>query len=233
MLGDLELNRIYTGDARQLGKRIPDSSVDLIYCDPQYDRMADYAWLAMLARRILKPGGSLVAQVGNIYRYDAETAIRSIGGLVPQPLLLEQLVGGHSKLWKARVFAGHKPYLWFSKGERTIGTWIPDLVKGGGRDKEVHEWGDSPRAAMIWIERLVPVHGIVVDPFTGSGMVPYVCTQLQRNYIAYEIQPQVAQKARDKLKQVQLSYVAFEPEQLGLIYGSNPYRGLEEDDDTS
>jgi DNA modification methylase len=34
---------IYTGDARELSRAIPDESVDLIFTDPVYDRIEDYA----------------------------------------------------------------------------------------------------------------------------------------------------------------------------------------------
>lgn len=36
------LNQIVTGDARELAKRIPDESVDLIFTDPIYDCIDDY-----------------------------------------------------------------------------------------------------------------------------------------------------------------------------------------------
>lgn len=43
---DTPENGIYTGDARELAKAIPDESVDLIFTDPVYDRIEDYRWLA-------------------------------------------------------------------------------------------------------------------------------------------------------------------------------------------
>ena len=46
MIGPYELDRIITGDARELAKAIPDESVDLIFTDPVYDRIDDYRWLA-------------------------------------------------------------------------------------------------------------------------------------------------------------------------------------------
>ena len=48
-------NQIVTGDARELAKRIPDESIDLIFTDPVYDRIEDYEWLAETAARVLKP----------------------------------------------------------------------------------------------------------------------------------------------------------------------------------
>ena len=37
-------NQVVTGDARELAKRLPDESVDLIICDPPYFRIANKEW---------------------------------------------------------------------------------------------------------------------------------------------------------------------------------------------
>ena len=56
---DTPENGIYTGDARELAKAIPDESVDLIFTDPPYssEYLPLYRWAAKTANRILKPGG--------------------------------------------------------------------------------------------------------------------------------------------------------------------------------
>ena len=87
-IGPYQINSIYTGDARELALALPDESVDLIFTDPVYDRIDDYRWLAQTAERVLKPGGSVIAQVGTTYRYEAETAMR-YSVLMQLPLLAE------------------------------------------------------------------------------------------------------------------------------------------------
>ena len=54
MIGPYELDRIITGDARELAKAIPDESVDLIFTDPPYPRefLPLYGWLAETAARV-------------------------------------------------------------------------------------------------------------------------------------------------------------------------------------
>ena len=49
---------IYTGDARELAKAIPNESIDLIFTDPVYDRIDDYRWLAECGARVLKPNSA-------------------------------------------------------------------------------------------------------------------------------------------------------------------------------
>ena len=71
---DIELTKncdLRLGDFREVTKDIPDNSIDLIFTDPPYgiDSIPLYEDLAVLASRVLKPGGSLVTYVGN-YLYD-------------------------------------------------------------------------------------------------------------------------------------------------------------------
>ena len=56
LLGYNDINQgIYIGDAKPLCEDIPDESIDLIFTDPIYQNMDDYAWLAEMASRKLKP----------------------------------------------------------------------------------------------------------------------------------------------------------------------------------
>ena len=59
-IGSYPLNQIITGDSRLLAQSIPDESVDMIFTDPVYENIEDYAWLAETAARILKPNRALV-----------------------------------------------------------------------------------------------------------------------------------------------------------------------------
>jgi SAM-dependent methyltransferase len=190
-------NQIVTGDARELAKRLPDASVDLVFCDPVYWFIQDYHWLATTALRVLRPGGSVIAQVGTQHRHMAEVAMQT-SGLVMRPLLAEIFTGGNYQMWVHRSLTGWKPYIWLTKGDRT-GEWVPDCVRGGGRAKGEHAWGDSPDAFRVWISRLTLAGGIVLDPFAGGGTVPAVCKQLGRNYIAFEIEPETATIARERV----------------------------------
>ena len=62
LLGPNDVNQgIYTGDARELARAIPDESVDLIFTDPVYQNIDDYRWLAETAARVLKPDSACLA----------------------------------------------------------------------------------------------------------------------------------------------------------------------------
>ena len=79
-LGDFELDQIYTGDARELAKGIPDGSVDLVVTSPPYDNMRaykgftfDFEGIAKELYRITKPGGVVVWVVGDATIDGSET----------------------------------------------------------------------------------------------------------------------------------------------------------------
>jgi DNA modification methylase len=195
-------NQIITGDARQLAAQLPDGSVSLCFCDPIYANTDDYEWLARECERVLRPGGSVIAQVGNTHRYDAETAMRA-SGLTWVDLLAEVYPFAICRLFKAKTFCGWKPYLWFSLGPRTS-PWVMNRLAVGGKTyadpaKEIHPWGDSEQFAAGTIGKLCGPGEVVWDPFTGSGTVPLVCKQLGLPFVAFEIDPDAAAAARDRI----------------------------------
>lgn len=194
-LGPYDLNQIYTGDARELSKSIPNESVDLILCDPVYWQIEDYTWLARLAEKILKTGGSVVAQCGTVHRFWAEQAMR-LTNLTPQPLIIETFSGGFYQLWKHRTLSCWHPFIWMTKGERENNEWVHDWIKGAGRDKSSHAWGDTDAAFIHLIERLTKPDDIVIDPFCGGGTTLKACKKMGRNFLAFEIDSDTAEIAR-------------------------------------
>lgn len=194
----LEINKIYNGDCARLIEQIDDESVDLIMCDPVYWIIEQYAWLADVAARVLKPGGSIVAQTGSEYRFAAESAmIRDY--LEHRPLLVETYSGGFMQMWKHRSLNGYHGYVWMTKGARAQGApWVHTWVRGS-KDKSRHVWGDGTTAYRRWIPALCPPDGLVLDPFTGGGTVPSVCKMLGRKFIAFEVVEEIANRAIARL----------------------------------
>lgn len=193
---------ILTGDARELAKQLPDASVAVCFCDPVYKNVADYEWLARECERVLIPGGNLVAQCGNMGRFDCEVAMRR-SGLQYVDLLAEVYPYALCPLFPLRVQIGWKPYLWFSKGPR-LGEWMMNRVHAGGKhcaetSKELHPWGDSEQFAAGVLEKLCRPGELVWDPFTGSGTVPAVAKRLGLPFIAFEIDADAAELARQRV----------------------------------
>ena len=223
-LGPYELNTIVTGDARELSEVIPDESVNLIFCDPIYQNIEDYRWLAKIAARVLKPGGNLIAQSGSVWRYECEAAMRD-SNLEPMPLLAEVFPFAHSPVYKYKVNMRWKPYLWFSKGNR-IGDWVFTAHignRGMGRQnngrpvsKIYFEWGDSESCYIEYIHAFTNPNDIIVDFFCGGGTTCVVAKALGLNYWACEIDPETANKARLRVEMTQPPLFIMQPEQAEL-----------------
>jgi DNA modification methylase len=212
-LGEFELNQIYTGDARELSKGIPDESIDLIFTDPPYPKeyLQLYEWLGCEAKRILKPGGLCLAMAGQSY-LDQIYAMMSKSLSYHWTFCLE-MAGSTCAIWKKKISTSWKPIVCYVK-EAYSGTWIKmDRIPSVYRDKRFHVWGQNENACQFFINL---TNGIIFEPFCGGGTVPVICKQLKRNYLAFEIDEKTANIARQRIQET--------PEMLPLIYPDS-YQG--------
>jgi hypothetical protein len=206
---------VYTGDSKRLAEEIPSSSVHMVFTDPIYWEIGDYAWAAQLAERILVPGGHLILQTVSDYRFDCEAAIRATTTLTPRPLLAETL-SACAPMFKHKAFQSWKPHLWFSKGEGRDGGWVRDSHSGGGVSKSHHVWQDHPRFYSIYISRLTNPGDIVVDPFIGGGTTGVACKQIGRRWLGFELEEERATKARARIGAVPVPLLAYSEEQMEM-----------------
>ena len=209
---------IIHGDAFELAERLPDNSIDMILCDPVYWDIDQYAFVARLAERVLVDGGNVVVQCGIEFRFEIETVFHD-STLKPHPLICEVFTGGNAKMWVHRSFNCWHPYVWFSKGEKRNGEWIRDMIRGGGRAKGAHEWGDSLAIFQNLIERLCPIDGIVLDPFSGSGTVPAAAKTVNRHWVGFEIDEETALLAQLRVADTPRPLFVLEPSQIELGIG--------------
>ena len=179
---------LYLGDFRKIGDKIPDASVDLIFTDPPYDRKAIelFDGLGEFAARVLRPGGSLIAYIGQIQLPDAVADLSkhlrywwTCSCYHSGPSLLRMNEYG--------IVNGWKPMLWFVKETRGDKTTFVNDVATGTREKSHHEWQQSEAEARYFIELLTERDGFVVDPFCGGGTTPAACIVLGRKWAAFEI----------------------------------------------
>ena len=214
-LGRYDLNSIVTGDCRELALDIPDNSVDLIFTDPVYQNIEDYRWLAETAVRVLKDDKACLTYY----------AI----GLAPQTHQ-SLLAGGLSYRWRlvtrtvwsnefhGRLIVGTQECLWYEKGRSKPLQSIFDLEMAsmkmrGHYNKGKGNWGKHLGVAIRYIETFCPPDGITVDFFGGSGTVPVACKMLGRNYLAFEIDPAIADLARERVANTQPPLMVLQPEQ--------------------
>jgi len=193
---------LYLGDFREIGDKIPDASVDLIFTDPPYDRKAIelYDGLGVFAARVLRPGGSLIAYVGHIQLPDVLTDLS-------KHLRYWWTCGCFHSEAKARmteygIVAGWKPIVWFVKETRgDKQTFITDVVTGA-REKSHHDWQQAVSEARYFIDLLTQPDDFVVDPFCGGGTTPVACIESGRKWASFEIDEANFANASSRIKEV-------------------------------
>lgn len=212
------IDQILTGDARELAAHIPDESVDMIFTDPVYDRVEDYAWLAETAARILKPDRACLVWCSSVKQYDVQPIMRQHLNFVLQ--LTYTKVAKAYKVWGYKTFLWTTPCLWFQKGGDHFHKdhdWLIDtvidhcnaIVSTDTPPKNSYKWHKNPEAYLRWLLRFTKPGDVVYDPFTGSGSLPILCKEHGRHFIASEIDPSVAATARMRLDSVQPIAPAF------------------------
>ena len=189
--------RVVVGDFRTA--EIADESVDWIITDPPYpaEFLPLYGDLSAFAARVLRPGGSLVAMVGQSY---LPAIVAALGECLTYQWTLSYLTpGGQAvQLWDRKVNTFWKPLLWYVKGEYT-GKWIGDVAKSNvnDNDKRFHGWGQSESGMADIIERFTDVGELILDPFGGGMTTGIVAQALGRRFIGIEIDPVLLPEASD------------------------------------
>lgn len=213
---DTPENGIYTGDARELAQAIPDESVDLVFTDPVYDRIDDYRWLAEMAALVLRVNRACLAYVAIARIPVIHDAMRA--ALAYRWRLVTRNV--NSKQFLGRLLVCTKECLWYEKGRSIPRKSIFDCDlstrKGIVYSNNGANWGKGTSVPLRYIDTFSGPHGIVVDPFTGLGTFPALAKQLGRRYLAFEIDPAVAERARERVRMTQPPLFVDVPEQLAM-----------------
>jgi 16S rRNA G966 N2-methylase RsmD len=181
---------IRRGDFREVLADLPDRSVDIILTDPPYTQEYLPLWddLGAFAARVLKPTGVLLAYSGQLH--------------LPQVIAM---LTQHLRWWWmcAIRHAGASGYI-VAGGRRIINDWKPlliltprdapplnaqfnDLIEGGGRQKELHNWEQSTDEAVRILQTFGNPDALVVDPFAGSGSFGRAALQAGMRFVGAEI----------------------------------------------
>lgn len=221
-MGGYQVNTIATGDARHLAPTIEPGSVDLLFTDPVYQNIEDYAWLAETALRVLKPRGVALAWASVPKAGRAQQAMEDAGLEYVYTLFYTVTAKTYRMRWY-NLFCWTTPCLWFQRpGEATKPRkWMPDTFSetviidnthvSNARPDSAFEWIKNSGVLVRWIERFSAPGELVYDPFTGTGSVPIACQMTGRRFIAGEICPERAEEARTRLAATPAYMFADEP----------------------
>ncbi len=194
---------IIIGDMDVLWKRLDNDSVDLFLTDPPYTDVDSYERLSELAAVKLRPGGLCLAYTGQYYLPRVMAAMEK--HLTYWWMLALQFGGQHRAVHARHLQNRWKPVLAFVKPPvKPAATWLSDLLDGGGRDKEHHDWGQDQSEVEYLIERLTEPGQIVVDPFCGGGTIPAAAKKLGRRWLATEVDKATALVARKRLAEMSM-----------------------------
>ena len=194
--------RLFVADIRDVLKELEDESVDFIVTDPPYPReyLPLYSDLSRLAARVLKPGGSLIAMIGQSYMPEVVTRLsENMSYYWILPYLTPG--GGSPLLYQKRVNTFWKPVLWYVKGEYK-GDYIGDILKSPESDKRFHEWGQSIGGMADIIERFTNPGDLILDPFLGGGTTGAAAVSMGRKFIGTDIKPLNIDISLKRIKEV-------------------------------
>jgi len=192
---------LHRGDFRKLSPQlIPDESVHLILTDPPYDagsvRLFDDA--AREAARILRPGGSMLVYSGQKYLFEVGEELQR--HLRYWWTICLQHSGDANLLRKLGVRANWKPIIWMVKGTRgDVSRILGDVIIGGGREKDAHEWQQAEEEAALLIESFTEAGETVVDFFAGSCTTGKAAEKLGRKWVGFEIDETTVAEAQRRL----------------------------------
>jgi 16S rRNA G966 N2-methylase RsmD len=178
------------GDMWELGKNVPDESVDLIFTDPPYAEKYLYLYEELLrqSERVLKQGGSLVIVAPN--QLDKIFAMLSDVKLNYAEIIAVHQNGSTPKMWKNGIWADCKFLVWCFKGDKpTKFHDLSNFVESEPVSKHNHDWEQSTVEAMHMIKPLTLEGMTVLDPFMGSGTTGLAALKLTRKFIGIEISP--------------------------------------------
>ncbi len=175
--------------------------MDLIFTDPVYQEIGDYLWLGNIAARILKPDSALLIWQGQ--QWLDKTFLALAASRVTYRWMLGWYASNNMQM-VGKIGRKIAPLLWYEKGHSNPARCVREVKESPIPDGNTpFKWAKRTDVIAHFLSRFTE-HGMTVyDPFTGGGTVPAVCKMLGRNYIASEIDPDTAERARERVLMTQ------------------------------
>jgi hypothetical protein len=198
---------VITGRFQDEGQVIADESVSLIFTDPPYDKktLPQYADLAAFADRVLIPGGSLITYLGDYALPEVCAMFAESSMTFHWPLICTHTGQTANFNWGPyqSLKIKNKLMLWYRKGQKLHrGDTIVETLIYSKQEKDTHEWQQGTIEAAYLINCLTHPDELVVDPFCGGGTTCVAALMSGRSYLAFEIDADTANNARERIHAV-------------------------------
>jgi hypothetical protein len=207
---------LYLGDCREILPTL--GNVDAVVTDPPYPKEFQHLYgdLARHSAALLPVGGSLIALCGH---YQVPDLTAEMGKHLRFWWLCGMRHTAFTRLPGKWVHSAWKPALWYVNERRHKGdTRCPtDLIQGGGRVKEFHEWGQPTQWFSHWIDNLSNAGDVVLDPFMGSGTTGVASVQMRRRFVGIELNPTHFDTACARISDALSQPDMFAPEVLAPV----------------
>jgi len=195
------INRCGVGD---LTRRLEPESVDLILTDPPYAKIAIplYEDLARLAAYALRPRGSLLVMVGQMYMLElAELMGRHLHYRWTIAYMKRRGGSPMLSLRTHRVQAFWRPVLWLTRDAYgSDGPIHPDVIDAGLPERGLHRWQQDVPGMTTIIERWTLPGDLVVDPFLGAGTVGVAAVSTGRRFVGCDVDPEAVAISKARLR---------------------------------
>lgn len=216
-LGEFELDTIYTGDARTLAEGIPDNSIRMVFVDPPYwvnfdygektDREMDYISPDWMVKTSMRVSEITLITPGHRTLWD-----------YPRPDWMLVWRKGNSMKRYAWGFGHSEPILCYGKPKLSMSKMRPDVFDAPiVVEKHTHACPKPLRLMLQLIETYTEPGDIVADFFVGSGTTAIACKMLGRHYLAFELDPVTADKARQRIQNTQPPLFVTPPRQDAFL----------------
>jgi len=170
----------------------------------------------LLMARVLKPDSACLVWYGIGFAPDTFEAMRSL----EYRWQYVNFMPGQNQRGAYMTFSNWKGLVGYEKGTRYPNRHIRDLIYDRAYRSlpsgACHWWTKNADCVAYYLSAFSERNDVVYDPFSGSGTVPAVCKMLGRQYIAFEIDPDTANLARERIANTQPPLFVPEPEQMEL-----------------
>jgi site-specific DNA-methyltransferase (adenine-specific) len=224
----MEKNIIYNEDCLIGLKKLEAKSVDAIITDPPYgidfqsarrieserfDKIESddkpFIWWLYDAYRVLKDTGCLIC----FCRWDVQDAFKQAiewaGFKVKSQVIWDRQIHGLGDL--NGQFAPRHDVIWFAtKGDFAFKNGRPQSVISIQRvnaEKLIHPTEKPVSLLRHLVEKVSSEGNVILDPFVGGGSTMIACSQINRQYIGFEIDKGYYETALSRLKQKTLQGV--------------------------